>query len=183
LPEDQPPSPPPDDTGNVLVFRNPTGAPVAVPQEVVAAAQAVYKAYLDKVAGMSWDLVAFNHHYPTAAAARSDVERYIKEGAALVTDQSRQIVMELEVARLDALQIALWNHAMEGSVPAVSEVRQIIKTRADLVRSMDEKDADPTRTVVIPVSPGEYTAMLKDIVEREEAASPSLLPDSDDPDE
>lgn len=175
---DEPPQTP-DDTSNVLVFRNPAGAPVSVPHEVVEAAQAVYRAYLDKVAGLSWELVAYNHHYPSASAARADVERYVREGAALVTDQSRQAVLEMEVARLDALQTALWDNAMKGSIPAVSEVRQLINSRVALVKDMGDKVADGTRTVVIPVSPGEYTSMLRDIAERQEAG----LHDSDDPDE
>lgn len=176
---DEPPQTP-DDTGNVLVFRTPTGDPVSVPSEVVEAAQVVYRAYLDKIAGLSWELVAYNHHYPNAGAAKADVERYIAEGASLVSDHSRQALLELEVSRLDALQVALWNSAMDGSVPAVSEVRQIIKTRADLVRTADEKIADGTRTVVIPMSQGDYTSTLRQIVEDSEAASGSLLPGSDD---
>ena len=177
---DEPPQTP--DNSNVLVFRNPIGDPVAVPSEVVAAAQVVYRAYLDKVAGMSWEMVAYNHHYPSAAAAKADVERYTREGAALVTDQSRQALLELEVARLDALQVALWNNAMAGSVPSVSEVRQIINSRAALVRGMEDKVSDATRTVVIPVNQGDYTAMLQHVVEESEAASRASLQDSGDDD-
>lgn len=178
---DEPPQTP-DDTGNVLVFRNPAGQPVSVPANVVAVAQVVYQAYMAKIAGMDWPTIAAQFSYPTAAAARADVERYIQEGAALVTDQSRQAVLEMEVHRLDVLQMALWENAMKGSIPAVSEVRQIIKTRADLVRDMADKVADGTRTVVIPVGPQEYTRMLQEIAERDEAASASSLPDSDDDD-
>ncbi len=174
---DEPPQTP-DDASNVLVFRNPIGAPVSVPSEVVSAAQVVYNAYMAKVSGMDWAMVAMQFHYPSAQAARADVERYVHEGAALVTDQSRQALLELEVARLDVLQSALWNNAIGGSIPAVSEVRQIIKTRADLVKDMGDKVSDSTRTVVIPVGPQEYTAMLQHIAERDEA----VLHDSEDPD-
>lgn len=59
---------------------------------------------------------------------------------------------QLELARLDALQAALWDKAMAGDVDAAREVRAIVMARCRLL-GLDEKSKRPAgwtpRTVVL----------------------------------
>ena len=57
--------------GTVLVFRNPDGTPVAVPEDVVNAAERAYRCHTRRIKGDSWDLIAAEEGYESVGAGRS----------------------------------------------------------------------------------------------------------------
>ena len=157
---------PPEDTGTVLVFRNPDGTPVAVPEDVVNAAERAYRCHTRRIKGDSWDLIAAEEGYETVGAAQYDVARYLENGRALVVENSVRDMITLEVARLDALQSALWPAAMKGHVQSAMGAMNIIVNRAKLMGLDPDKlrdDADRARTVVIPSGEGDYIKALQDM--------------------
>ena len=153
---------PPD--GTVLVFRNPAGDPIAVPEEVVTAAERAYRCYKARVAGVSWAQIAEDEFYPSAGAAKYDVDRYMAEATSLVVESSAREMLTLEVHRLDALQNSLWLSAMTGHVPSAALVMNIVMNRSRLVTEAAERlgaAGDTARTVVIPHQEDDFLAGLK----------------------
>lgn len=157
---------PKGDDGKVLVFRRPGDQrPVAVPPEVVIASERPYRAYQLKVSGARWEDVALAESYPTPEAARADVERYLAEGKSLVEEFRRKELLSLEIARLDALQLALWPLALQGNIAAVNSAMSLVMNRAKLLRlDQDIREDENTiegRTVVAPVDEEGYAAALR----------------------
>lgn len=155
---------PPGDN-NVLVFRNGAQEPVAVPAEVVTEAERAYRCYTAHLGGRSWEQIAMDERYPSALAAKSDVDRYMSEGKALVLESSQRDMLVLEVARLNALQMSVWPMATSGHIPSVAAAINIIKLRSQLVGLDPDKmadQADQARTVVYVGKESEdYIAGLK----------------------
>lgn len=154
---------PPEMIGSVLVFRNKEGQPVAVPDDVVTAAERAYRCYKSNLSGKSWDQIAVEEQYPSASAAKYDVDRYLEEGKALVTSQSMRDMLNLEVARIDALQAAIWPNAMSGHVPSAVFVLNCIMNRAKLTIDPEKlnSDGEQARTVVVPSTSSGYVAALQ----------------------
>jgi hypothetical protein len=152
----------PKDTGQVLVFRNGADQPVAVPSDVVEANERPYRAHQLRTAGHTWEQVARIERYPSGSAAAADVRHYLDSASKLLTEFSQRSLLTLEIARLDALQLAIWPQATAGILPAVSTALQIVLTRARLLgldRLAAAEPADTSaRTVVIP--DGAYAAEL-----------------------
>jgi hypothetical protein len=148
----------------VLVFRNQVGQPVAVPENVVHEAERPYRAYRAHLAGKSWAEIAREERYADAGAAAYDVKRYVEEGKALITTRTRRDQLQLEVARLDALQAVVWDQAMTGHLPAIKEATNLIATRSKLLglaeMAENEGGEDGPRTVIIPSSE-DYEAGLR----------------------
>lgn len=165
--DDEPPVgddevPPEDD--NVLVFRNPANAPVVVPSAVATEADRAFRCYQARVGGKSWAQIAEEENYPSAKAAKADVERYTAEARSLIAEGSMRDMLNLEVARLDALQVAFWGQATMGHVPSGRMILDIIKTRALFTGLDPEKiaeNADQMRTVIIPSNDESYIARLQ----------------------
>lgn len=153
-----------EDTGTVLVFRNNNGAPIAVPEDIVEENDRTFRAAQMQLQGASWKAIALAEGYVDANAAKSDVKRYRDEATALLTEHSRKDLLALEVARLDALQAAVWQQAMKGHLPAVNVVRDLIMSRIKVLQldqpSQEEEITGP-RTVVIPHDDDEYAAELQ----------------------
>ena len=159
--------PEPGDT-SVLVFRNEANEPIAVPGEVVTAAERQYRCHLAHMQGDSWALIALNEGYPSAQAAASDVKRYLEEGAALVTEASRRESLALEVARLDRYMRMLDEKAAEGNIIAINAGVNIVMKRSQLLGLLSEDMAvTTTRTVVIPLDDDGYAAALRELVEND----------------
>jgi hypothetical protein len=167
--------------GNVLVFRNADSQPVAVPSDVVTAAERAYRCYMDRVGGMSWVVIAEREGYPSASAAYYDVKRYMEEARALVVEQSQREMLTLEVARYDALQHAIWPQAMTGHIPSVLAAANIISKRTDLVGldpdKMNEAADEARRTVVVPNDSAGYIAAMQRAAEPEPPTGSTVDPD------
>ncbi|HEY5787697.1 MAG TPA: hypothetical protein VIT65_23275, partial [Microlunatus sp.] len=125
-----------DDPDNVLVFRNPAGQPVAVPDDVVTEAERAYRCYMLNIGGKSWQEIAELENYPSAGAAKYDVDRYMEEARSLVVEASQQKMLVREVSRLDFLQDRIWPGVQAGSLAAVKEVRGIIMDRVRLIEAI-----------------------------------------------
>ena len=154
---------PPD--GTVLVFRNPAGDPIAVPADIVTAAERAYRCYMARVGGQSWAEIAEQEQYPSARACQYDVDRYTKEAMSLVVESSAREMLTLEVARLDALQHALWLSAMTGHVPSATFCLNVVINRAKLIGLDPDRmgaELNSSRTVVVPQAEDDFLQTLKD---------------------
>jgi hypothetical protein len=148
---------PPDDA-NVLVFRNGVGTPVAVPDEVVTAGERAYRCWKARQGGKSWLQIAQEENYPSPRAAQNEVERYMAEAKALVVEGTQKEMLTLEVARLDALQAAVWTMALNGHIPSAVFALNVIRTRANLLGldgSRTPAEQEGARTVVVMAKDGE----------------------------
>lgn len=152
------------ESGTVLVFRNSAGEPVAVPNEVVTAAERVYRAYQSHIAGKSWRQIAIEEQYPSDDAVRYDVQRYLEEAQSLVIHHTARQMLQLEVARLNELQAYVWPQAQRGHVQSVGMAVNIIMNRAKLIGLDPDHmpdDGDKSRTVVVPSDGDGYLASLQ----------------------
>lgn len=153
--------------GDVLVFRRPdSGRPVAVPTDVVMAAERPYRAYCARLSGMGWEAVALQEGYPNAVAAAAEVNRYLESGKAMVSQASAGALITLELDRLNALQAAIWESAMEGNLPAVSVSMNLVLSRVKLLgldfAAESGEGANAPRTVVVPMDSAGYVAALQE---------------------
>ena len=64
---------------------------------------------------------------------RGTVYRIVHQALARDTTEAVGTLQELEVARLDALQAALWDQAMDGDVAAAQAAMRIISARCRLL--------------------------------------------------
>ena len=100
-------------------------------------------------AGWDYDQIAVELGYANRSGAWKAHQR------ALATQQAETVEehLALEVARLDALQDALWDKAMAGHVRSIREIRQIIMQRSRLLQldsgKPGRKPEGPT-SVVLP---------------------------------
>lgn len=85
-------------------------------------------------------------------ASRGTVHHIVHDALARDRKDAVENHQQLELARLDALQLALWDKAMSGDVEAAREVRAVIMARCRLL-GLDERGKRPKawapRTVVL----------------------------------
>ncbi|WP_344066932.1 hypothetical protein [Terrabacter lapilli] len=85
-------------------------------------------------------------------ANRGTVHHIVHDALARDRKEAVEDHQQLELARLDALQAALWDKAMAGDVEAAREVRAVIMARCRLL-GLDERPKRPKawapRTVVL----------------------------------
>lgn len=154
----------PQDGAEVLAFRNSAGEPVVVPTAVATEAERAYRCYQKRLEGIPWEVIAREEQYPSAAACKADVDRYLAEARSLVVESSAKEMLRTEMARMDMLQTFIWGAAEDGSIPAVSEIRQLIMGRAKLAVYLGQgmtEESDTTQTVVVPRDSGHYLATLQ----------------------
>lgn len=162
--EHEPPEDDEEHVATVLVFRNGDSQPVPVPEDVVEAAERVYRCHKRRIRGEDWAVIASEEGYESVGACQYDVARWKEEAQALVIENSVREMITLEVARLDALQSALWPAAMKGHVQSAMGAMNIIVNRSKLMGLDPEKlrdDADRARTVVVPADDDSYIAGLR----------------------
>lgn len=170
---------PPDEDGKVLVFRGAGGNPVVVPSDIATEADRAYRAHKARIIGKSWDEIAHEEQWPSAAAAQAAVKRWQAEAAALVTASSQREHLELEVARIDALQAAIWPQAMMGHVPSATAALSMIVQRSRLIGLDPEKmneDGETARTVVVPQESSSYIDALKRAAGETPPVAPPAVP-------
>jgi hypothetical protein len=92
-----------------------------------------YQAYQQHLAGKDWEEVAKKLGYANGKTAQVEVRQYITRAAVQMDMAKREEVLHLEMARLDALQNALWDDAMEGDTKAVDSVLRVMGHRAKLL--------------------------------------------------
>jgi hypothetical protein len=154
----------PEDGAKVLAFRNADKEPVVVPTAVATEAERAYRAYGMRIGGKSWAQIAEEERYPSATAAKADVDLYLAEGRSLVVEKSAKDMLTLEMARLDAMQAYLWPGVTMGAIPAITEARHIIMSRARLAVALGQgltDSQDGAHTVVIGGTEGNYLGTLQ----------------------
>jgi hypothetical protein len=82
-----------------------------------------------RLAGASWQQVADRLDYSSRGAACCDVGRALAQN---LVEQNTTVeeLRYLEVARLDRLQVAIWQNALNGDIRAVDAVARIIMHRS-----------------------------------------------------
>ena len=137
--------------------------PVAVPAEIVLAAQREYRAYQDHQNGLSWAEIAEKENWPSAAAAQSAVRRYLAEGEVLVERWTKAEMLSIHIATLRRLKAKAMEGAMEGRLPAIAMVRDLIMDEIKLLRLDEEVGTGGVRTVVVSGDEKTYTARLVEV--------------------
>lgn len=101
-------------------------------------ARVVY-AYEMRVAGVDWETIADKLGYATPDTARTSVLNHVKKQY-----QPRDVdeIVELELMRLDRLQLLEWRKAQKGDGRAVQNILKIMERRASYL-GLDKK---PTET-------------------------------------
>lgn len=150
---------------DVLVFRNEVGQPVSVPQTIVLQNDRTYRAYEAHRKGSSWAEIAALESYDNGRQAMYEVQRWLDEGRALISDRTRRDMLQIEVARMDALQAAVWDEAMKGKIPAAQFALQCIVSRVKMLKLDEmqegEEDLGGPRTVIVPQDDGGYLEVLE----------------------
>lgn len=169
----------PEDGAKVLAFRNADKEPVVVPTAVATEAERAFRAYGLRIGGKSWNEIAQMEKYPSPTAAKADVDLYLAEGRSLVVEKSAKDMLTLEMARMDALQNYLWGFVQSGSIPAITEARHIIMSRARLAVALGglTENKDGAQTVVIGGSAQNYLGTLQEAA----GAVPDGTPSQGDP--
>ena len=155
-----------DDSTDVEVYPG-AERPVAVPAEIVLAAQKEFRAYEAHQRGEAWDVIAIREGWPSANAARAAVRRYLTEGQVLAEDWTKAEMLALELAKLNRLRAAVWDSALEGKIPAVAMARQLTLDRIELLKLKDQADEDEqaARTVVVLGSEDDYVSTLQQVAQ------------------
>lgn len=137
------------------------------------------RAYAMRLAGKSWWDIAEALELPEAAT-RDRLAEAIRAASALVSEGSKRTLLDMEVARIDALQDAHWTAATvsrpiydsEGAQTGTTppDVRagefalKLILARVKLLNLEEAAAADvATRTVIIGGTSEEYIAALRQL--------------------
>lgn len=147
---------------NVMMMRNrATNRPVMVPEDVAEEASRPYRAHQLRQLGTPWPEIAAELGYPSVAAVCTEVRLWRSEAAALVSNWTKQEMLQEEVARLDELQRASWPAAMAGDSRSVLSVLRIIETRSELL-GLKQADAQAVQqTVVVTGDSSAYVEALR----------------------
>lgn len=84
----------------------------------------------------------------------------------LVDDAGRVELLTMEVSRLDQLQRAVWNDAMDGDTRAVAEAVKIIAQRAKLLGLEEATVDNRNQTIIVTGTSDEYIRSLKEVAAR-----------------
>lgn len=114
-----------------------------------------------RLAGATWDEVAKALGYQSGPTAHTTVKRHTAE----MSKANAQELMELELERLDMLQIVVWRRARQGDLRAIDTVLKIMATRAKylgLDQRTYEDESDKKATILIGGSEDAYIAAIKE---------------------
>jgi len=150
--------------------RNPTTSLVAVRAASAAAIveeranESARRAWQLRQAGRTWWAIAEDLHLGEGAV-KSLVADRIMAASDLVSIGARQEVMLLELARLDALQEAVWPNALLGQREYVETALKVMAARAKLLGLEAALTITSTTnsTVVVAGTSAEYVAALRQI--------------------
>ena len=108
------------------------------------------RAVMLRTQGLTYDQIATELGY----ASRGTVYHVVSEALKAQTAEAVGELRSLEVERLDNLQLAVWQKAMEGDVPSAFAVVRCIMARCRLLGldgpSMLEAGDSRPRTLVVP---------------------------------
>lgn len=145
----------------MLVRNKETGRPVVVPEDVAAEASRPYRAHKLRQLGVPWAEIAHELDYPSVQAVCTEVRLWREEARSLVSNWTKQEMLQEEVDRLDELQRASWPSAMAGDSRSVMSVLRIIEARSELL-GLKQADAQAVQqTVVVTGDSAAYVEALR----------------------
>lgn len=89
------------------------------------------KAIAMALAGFDWDTIADRLEYASRGAAHTDVTRAMEKAAAEAT-RDADVLRQVELERINRLQVAYWPKAIAGDTDAAKVVQWCIDRRAKL---------------------------------------------------
>lgn len=135
---------------------------VAEANEAERRTELARQAHALRLEGRSWWQISEELKI-TEALASGLVSDAIKEASSLADEGAKRQMLSLEIARLDALQRAVWAAAMTGDTRSVETALKIIAQRSKLL-GLDDAIAGKqvtNNTIVVPGNPVEYVAALR----------------------
>lgn len=114
-----------------------------------------------RLAGATWDEIAKALGYQSGPTAHTTVKRH----TAQLSKQSAAELMELELERLDMLQLVVWRRARQGDLRAIETVLKIMATRAKylgLDNGTYESESSAKSTILIGGDEASYIQAIKD---------------------
>jgi hypothetical protein len=133
--------------------------------ELVEIEPDAYRAYVMRQAGSAWGEVASECGYSSAKSAQVAVTSYLQRGAIAKGDQWRNEALDLELDRLDTLQLVAWDQAMGGDLKAIETVLKIMSHRAKLLQlDMPTDNTAGTKTLIVMGDSEQYVESLRSLV-------------------
>lgn len=136
--------------------------PTQAPSQVFDPA---YQAHQLRVAGHTWHDIARATKYASGGVAQMAVAAYLQRAAAATSAEMRQVALQTELDRLEALHAAHWPKAIQGDIPASNMVLKAAGLRIK-IQGLDtlRTGADSTEDIfVIAGSEEEFVAQLQAI--------------------
>lgn len=124
--------------------------------------QRAYQAYNYQIAGHDWITIAERCGYSSASVAKRAVNTLISSARGSISDETKKETIDKELTRLDSLQSAYYQSALDGDYKATELVLKIMVHRAKLLQLGEEQIAS-NRTIIITSE--EYAERLKEIAD------------------
>jgi len=83
-------------------------------------------------AGLDWDTVAKGAGYASVQSAHNAVQRHLDKVAATAAEDV-EVLRAVELDRIDALQVSIWDRARLGNLDEIGTVIDLMKQRAKLL--------------------------------------------------
>jgi AraC-like DNA-binding protein len=128
----------------------------------LTAEERAYQAYNLRVAGHDWATIAQRIGYDSPSSANRDVSHLISKARGYISDERKMEIAEMELARLDALQAAYWDAALQMDHKSADLVLKFMIHRARLSQLFEEHTTS-SRTII--VTSEDYVERLKEIAE------------------
>ena len=116
-----------------------------------------------RLAGKQWEDIASICGYSSSVSARLAVRSWMQKSATELEQVTRSEHLVMELDRLDALQDAVWDSAMDGDKKAMDSVIRIIALRARILGLDNITSEVNTSVQTIVVSQDQYVERLKTI--------------------
>jgi hypothetical protein len=119
-----------------------------------------------RLAGVDWEVIAGQVGYASGRVASLAVDAYLQRIAVEQAPEWRRQTLQLELARMDALQAAFWDDALQGDRHAAEVVLKVIARRCKVMGydKADESLAPAARTVVVGGTSEEYINTLQSLI-------------------
>ena len=132
--------------------------PSVVPKGIKA-----HMAFELRKAGASYELIADKLGYANAGSAQGAINNRLKK---MYEPEDVEEVVQMELARLDALQLVAWRRAKEGDMAAIDRILKIMERRSKylgLDTQTEQVDHTVTHNTAIFIggSEEEYVEQLK----------------------
>lgn len=122
-----------------------------------------YDAWQMRLRGTDWEQICKTVGYSSVKVAQVDLRAYVLSCMVQTDEDHRQEVMTMELAKLDALQNAVWDAAMAGDTKAVDSALKVINTRMKLLGldTPTQGQQVTNNTVVVAGSSEEFIQRLQ----------------------